>query len=55
MPDLLEFKQPHDYLVRATAARGAIRAFAITSRATVEEARRLRNLSRRPRPPSAAR
>ncbi len=46
MPDLLEFKQPHDYLVRATAARGAIRAFAITSRATVEEARRLRNLSK---------
>ncbi len=46
MADLLEFKQPHDYLVRATAARGAIRAFAITSRATVEEARRLRNLSK---------
>lgn len=46
MPDPLEFKQPHDYLVRATAAAGAIRAFAVTSRATVEEARRLRSLSK---------
>lgn len=34
-----------DYLVRATAANAQIRAFAVTSRALVEEARRIHNTS----------
>lgn len=34
-----------DYIIRATAAEGRIRAFAATSRQTVEEARRLHNTS----------
>ena len=34
-----------DYIVRATAAEGQIRAFAITSRELVEEARTRHNLS----------
>ena len=34
-----------DYIVRATAANAQIRAFAMTSRALVEEARRIHNLS----------
>ena len=34
-----------DYIVRATAAEGRIRAFAVTSRALVEEARRRHNTS----------
>lgn len=46
MPDLLEFQTPRDYLVRGTASNGMVRAFAATTRATVEEARRLRNLSK---------
>ncbi len=35
----------NDYIVRATAANAQIRAFAMTSRALVEEARRIHNLS----------
>lgn len=35
----------HDYIVRATAADGSIRAFAITSRGIVEEARRRHDTS----------
>ncbi len=35
----------NDYIVRATAATSQIRAFAMTSRALVEEARRIHNLS----------
>ena len=34
-----------DYIVRATAANAQIRAFAMTSRALVEEARRVHELS----------
>ena len=34
-----------DYIVRATAANAQIRAFAMTSRALVEEARRIHDLS----------
>ena len=35
----------NDYILRATAANAQIRAFAMTSRALVEEARRIHNLS----------
>ncbi|MBQ1870583.1 MAG: Hsp33 family molecular chaperone HslO, partial [Lachnospiraceae bacterium] len=34
-----------DYMLRATAAEGSIRAFAITSKDTVEKARKSHNLS----------
>ena len=34
-----------DYIVRATAAHGQIRAFAVTSRDTVEKARAAHNTS----------
>ena len=34
-----------DYIVRATAANAQIRAFAMTSRALVEEARSIHDLS----------
>lgn len=33
-------KNTEDYLVRATAAQGAVRAFAVTSRQLTEQARR---------------
>lgn len=38
-------KYNNDYIVRATAADGQLRAFAITSRGIVEEARRIHNTS----------
>lgn len=40
-----EEKKYEDYLVRATSAQGAIRAFAVTSRGLTEEARRHHNSS----------